>query len=139
MPNKTTRSLYNFEQFEAVLRAIAHKIAIEAVTNPVGRIKITTDSKGKLDTVETGDCMIRFYASHISYTEGSWSKKITFSFDVERKLYSTSNHSTKISFFAEEGKEKQAAEKITQFIEKIMSDAGVQPIPRFTLADKAHK
>jgi hypothetical protein len=130
----TIRSEFNFEQFETVLQKIAHDIAIKAVTNPKGRIRITTYSNGKLGIVETDDFIIHFYASHISYSEGSWSKGIAWGFDVEEKLYSTSNHCTKISFYAPEGKEKEVAEKITEFIDKIMAASSIKPVPRFSLS-----
>jgi len=129
----TMRSEFNFEQFEAVLQKIAHDIAIKAVTNPKGRIRITTYSKGIFDQVETDDFRIHFYASHITYSEGSWTKGVPWGFDVEGKLYMTSNHSTKISFYAPEGKEKEINEKIMKFIGKIMMDAGIKPVPRFSL------
>jgi len=136
------RSLFSFEQFETVLQKIAHEIAIKAVTNPKGDIRITTHN-GKLDTVETVDFMIRFYAKHISYSEchsvrsryfkDSWSRETIWGFDVEEKLYTSSNHSTKISYYGSEGKDKETLEKVSQFIDKIMAEASMKPVPRFTL------
>jgi len=83
--------------------------------------------------------MIRFYAKHISYHEGSWHRGITWGFDVEEKLYTSSNHSTKISYYASEGKELETAEKVTNFIDKIMTEASMKPVPRFTLKDRMTK
>jgi len=129
------RSLFNFEQFETVLQKLAHRIAIDAITNLQGDIRIDV-RHGKISSVETNRQTIRFYANHATYDE--WSKKYTegFSFDVEEKLYTTSNHSTKISYYAPEGKTKKIAEKVTQFIDKIMAEASIKPVPRFTLENK---
>jgi len=132
----TIRSLFSFEQFETVLQKIAHEIAIKAVTSPKGNIRITTKSNGKFDTVETNEFMIRFYAKHISYSEGSWFRGITWGFDVEEKLYTSSNHSTKISYYASEGKTKEITEKVTKFVDKIMAEVSIKPIPRFTLKNR---
>jgi len=113
----------------------------------------------RLDTVETDAILIRFYAAHASYTQyGSGNKygPDSFSFDVEEKLYTDSNHCSKISYAAsavefvrvEDGeggydykqvknKKKQEAERkrIMAFIEELM--AGVKVKPRFSLA--SHK
>ena len=62
-----------------------------------------------------------------------------FGFDVEEKFYLTSNHCTKISFNASEGKEKETSEKITKFVDKLMAESSIKPIPRFTLVKLAHK
>lgn len=138
MPNKTIRSEFNIEQFRTVLQGIAHKIAIEAITNLRGTVRIIVHG-GRLDTVETDKHIIRFYASHISYTEPGRSYNDHFGFDVEEKEYATSNHSTKISFYAPEGKEKEVAEKITQFVNKLMAESSIKPVQRFTLSDHARK
>jgi len=130
----TTRSLFSFEQFEAVLQKIAHDIAIKAVTNPKGNMRITTKSNGKFDTVETNEFTIRFYTKHISYNEGSWWKGIKWGFDVEDKIYLTSNHRTKISYYVPEGKTKATMEKkVLEAIDKMM--AAEKPEPRFKLSD----
>ena len=77
-------------------------------------------------------------------------------FDVEEKEYITSNHRTKISFFVqveekydeETGeyveigraeKERKRAEEILAFIQGLMTEAGMKPVPRFTLQDKVSK
>ena len=134
----TLRSLFNFEQFEGVLQKLAHEIAMEAITNLQGDIRIDVHG-GRLSTVETSKHLIRFYATHLSYSEHehghSWEH--SWGFDVEDKLYLTSNDCTKISFYAPEGKEKEVVEKITQFIDKIMAEASIKPVPRFALAKLA--
>ena len=90
---------------------------------------------GRLSAVETSKHLIRFSEAHISYAEHnhhSWENG--WSFDVEEKLYLTSNDCTKISFYTPEGKEKEIVKKITEFIDKIMAEASIKPVPRFTLA-----
>lgn len=133
----TLRNEFNIEQFRTVFQGIAHKIAIEAITNLRGTVRIVVHA-GKLDTVDTDKHQIHFYAHHISYSEPSGSYDDYFGFDVEEKLYAASSHSTKISFYAPEGKEKKLAEKITEFINKIMADAEIKPVPRFSLKSMAH-
>jgi len=131
----TTRSLFSFEQFEQVLQKLAHTIAIEAVTNLRGDIRIVVHS-GQLSQVETDKHSIYFYANHASYHERPSNKyEDWWGFDVEEKLYTTSAHSTKISFNAYQGKEKETEEKITKFIEKLMAEASIKAVPRFSLAE----
>lgn len=137
---QTIRSLFNFEQFEEVMQEIAYKIATDALMKPLqGDIRIVIYG-GRLSTVETNSHLIRFYAKHLYYGEHhghSWNP--SWGFDVEQKLYTTSSHSTKISFYAPEGKEKEIAEKITEFIDKIMAEASIKPVPRFTLKNRILK
>lgn len=154
----TLRSPFSFEQFETVLQKLAHKTAIEAVTNPQGDIRIVIHD-GRLSTVETNKHSIRFFASHISYDESDDNYRYgwKWGFDVEDKLYLTSNDRTKISFYSpEEGvkydkewhksidqkkteaEKKRREKKILEFIEKLMSEASIKPVPRFALAKVAH-
>jgi len=128
----TIRSLFSFEQFEGVLQKLAHETAIEAVTKlDQGRIRIATFESNQFKEVQAGNITFRFYLRHASYTVQSSKWEDWWGFDVEEKLYLTSNHSTKISFYAPEGKEKEVTEKITKFIDKIMAD--VKVVPRFSL------
>jgi len=128
----TIRSRYSFKQFEERLQELAHKMAIKAVTNlNLGRIKITTFESNQFSTVKVGKVEFRFYLRHASYTKDGKSWDDYWGFDVEEKLYLTSNHCTKISFYAPEGKEKERIKKITEFIDEIM--AGVKTVPRFSL------
>lgn len=128
------RSLFNVEQFRTVLQRIAHKIAIEAITNLHGEVRVIAHGS-RLDTVETDKHLIRFFASHISYSEHDTHRwEHSWGFDVEEKLYSVSNHSTKISFYAPEGKEKEVTEKVTKFIDELMAESAIKPVPRFSLS-----
>lgn len=130
---RSLRSLFSFDQFRDALQKFAYKIAVDALTNLQGDIRIVVYG-GRISLVETNRHTIVFYATHISYGEHDarrWEN--SWSFDVEEKLYLTSNHRTKISYYALEGEEKEVVEKITQFIDKIMADAAVKPVPRFTL------
>ena len=136
----TIRSRFNFEQFEEVLQKLAHEIALDAVKSlNQGDVRIVIRGP-RFSHVETGKCRIRFFAKHASYEKygekGKWSYD-GWGFDVEEKFYLTSNHCTKISFWAPEGKEKEVTEKITRVIDKLMADASIKPIPRFTLAKLA--
>ena len=129
------RSHFNFEQFQKVLQKIAHETALEAVKSlNQGDVRIVIHGS-RLDTVETDKAKIRFNVSHISYSEEpTRNYEDWWGFDVEEKVYLTSNHCTKISYYALEGKEKEGAEKITGFIDKIMAESSIKPIPRFSLA-----
>lgn len=116
----TIRSQFNIEQFETVLQKIAHKIALNAVKNlNQGDVRIIIRGP-RFDTVATSKVNIRFYAKHISYHEEPTNKyKDWWGFDVEEKLYLTSNHCTKISFAVwDEGKRQETEKRILEFIEK---------------------
>lgn len=119
------------------MQRLAHEIAIDAVTNlNQGDVRITIRGP-RFNTVDVGGRCIRFYAKHLSYTERGETWENWWGFDVEEKLYLTSNHKTKISFAAPEGKEKEHTATITKFIDKIMAD--VEPIPRFSLQKYANR
>ena len=132
----TIRSHFSFKQFERVFQKLAHEIAVDAVTNMnKGRVRINISGNRLSEvSINSGSLAIKFYAKHLTYShspEEAWDE--WWGFDIEEKLYLTSNHSTKISFYAPEGKEKERAEKITKFIDKIMAE--VKIIPRFSLRD----
>lgn len=83
----------------------------------------------KIQRVETDDLHIRFFSKRVSVT---FPRRNWFSFEVEKKLYLNSNHSSKISFGsseADEGERKQ----VEDFIDEIMAEAGMTPIARFSL------
>ena len=132
----TIKSYFNFQQFQKVLQKLAHEIALDAVKSlNQGDVRIVIHGS-RLDTVETDKAKIRFYAKHASYSEEpTGNYKDWWGFDVEERFYLTSDHCTKISFYAPEGKQKEVAEKITGFIDQIMADASIKPIPRFTLGN----
>lgn len=140
----TIRSLFSFEQFEAVLQKLAHRIAIDAITSLQGEVRVAVRN-GRISEVQTDRYTVLFYANHATYEE--WRRKYTdgLSFDVERKLYTTSSHCTKISYYVPSTdfsrkpqiRDKQTIEKkIIEFIDKIMAEAGIKPIPRFKLANQ---
>lgn len=133
----TIRSHFSYGQFEAVLQKIAHKVAINAVkTLKHGRVRVII-SGPSLREVETNEYHIKFYASHASFEKKSGSSNISkwWGFDVENKVYLTSNHCTKISFYASEDKRREKQKKIETFIAKIMAE--IEPKPRFSLAEHA--
>lgn len=83
----------------------------------------------RLAEVSTDTVHIRFFARHLSYSvtkRNEW-----WGFDIEQKLYLTSSHCTKISFWASKEKMKETKEKITEFLDKLMDR--IKPVPRFTL------
>jgi len=127
----TLRSEYSLEQFEEVLQKFAHKIALDAVKNLDQGDVLIRISGPRLSRVETSKVSIRFYANHVGYYEeptrnyNDW-----WGFDAERKIYLTSNHSSKISFAREENRKK-----VTEFIDKLMAEASIKPIPRFKLSN----
>ena len=152
----TIRSQFSFKQFEEALQKLAHKAAIEAVTNlDKGQITIKTfgSNPNQFSEVSVGKETFRFYLRHASYTHThSGTMDDYFSFDVEEKLYLSSNHCTKISFYSPEhyienrtyepgvdevdhektdAERKKREKKILAFIDELMK--GVKPVPRFTL------
>lgn len=131
----TIRSKFSLDQFELVLQQLAHKIAIDAVTTlERGDVRISIHGS-RISDVETSKHSIRFYAKHIGYTEKSTRTSSYWGFDVEEKFYITSNHCSKISFWAPEDKMEKAEKQIMAFIEKLMAEASITPIPRFSLKD----
>jgi len=150
----TIRSHFTFAQFEEALRKLAYQKAVEALQTMNNRTLVIKAFGKRLDTVETDGILIRFYAAHASYTQyGSRDKygADTFNFDIEEKLYTDSDHSSKITFATigkyervedgeggwdykmAPGKKKQEAERkrIMEFIDELM--AGVKTKPRFSL------
>ena len=156
----TTRSLYTYKQFFQVFQAIAHEMAIDAVTHlKGGELVVKGYRPGILSEVKVGATHIKFYAKHLSFERGKYDQPDHMSFEIEEKFYSTSQHSTKISFYSPEIKnedievkrkygfmehpvdhEKTDAEKkrrqkrINDFLEELMKDADIEPVPRFNLA-----
>jgi len=104
-----------------------------------GDIRIVIHGK-RFSILETGHATIRFFARHASYFEQPKprSYKTYWGFDVEEKLFLSSNHSTKISFVAGQTDAETAAKrkKVEEFIDKIMAEASMKPIPRFTLKNR---
>jgi len=127
------RSKFNFQQFEQVLQKIAHRVALEAVKTLHGRARIIVISPSRLREVDTEEYTIKFYASHVSY-EKKFARYDWLSFDVEDKLYLTSNDCTKISFWAPDEKVGEYKKRVIEFIDKIMAEAGVSIEPRFKLS-----
>lgn len=129
----TIRSKFSIQQFEEVLQKLAHMIAIDAVTTlKRGRCRIII-SGPELREVFTDQYEIKFYASHVSFSkklsQGEW-----LVFDAEEKLYLTSNHCSKIGFWAPDEKKEEQKKKILAFIDNLMAEAGVSIEPHFQLA-----
>lgn len=99
----------------------------------------------RITHVETSDIKIRFFSKHASVYKTTSPHRNVLYFEVEKKLYLNSNHSSKISFptpyglWTPEGIDytKTAAEtekkkkQVEDFINKLMS--GVTLVPRFSL------
>lgn len=95
--------------------------------------------------VETSGMEIRFFSKRASVYKTTSPHRNGLYFEVEKKLYLNSNHSSKISFptpdglWAPEGidytkkqvEEEKERKQIEDFINKLMS--GVTPVPRFSL------
>lgn len=128
----TIRSKFSFEQFEEVLQKMAHEVALEAVkTLKHGDVRITIYGS-RFSHVETDEYEFSFYANHATIHK---SDPDGFAFDVEDKLYLTSNDRSKISFevYPKEDTEK-VKRRIVTFIDKIMAEAGMKTAPRFKLS-----
>lgn len=80
--------------------------------------------------IETDDTSIRFYLKHVKVGK-TLSSHDWMGFEIEKKLYTNSNHCSKISFWAPEGEEKKKKKQVEAFIDELMSD--VTPIARFSL------
>ena len=157
------RSHFSFAQFCHVFQQMAHKVAMEAVEKrDHGRTKIIIDGDGDFAEVETGRWHLKFYAKHMTATKGNYTRGgPEFSVDIEDKNYITSNHLTRLAFYVSdvygEGYEKdrigilhrvvnkvetkqaikEKTRKVMAFIDKAMADAGIKPVPRFSLAQHA--
>ena len=126
----TIRSHFNYAQFEKAFQKLAHEIALDAVTSlQRGDVRIVIRGP-RLGEVSTSTLHIRFYARHLSYSKTG--RDEWWGFDVEKKLYITSDHCTKISFWASEEKVEEVKKKVMEFIDKLMAD--VKPVPRFSLS-----
>lgn len=128
----TIRSRFSFKQFEDVLQKMAHKVALDAVkTLQHGDVRIII-RESRFSDVETDEYGFRFYAKHATFRK---SDPDGFAFDVAEKLYLTSNACSKISFEVYPKEDTEKVEKrILAFIDKIMAEAGIKPVPRFTLS-----
>lgn len=132
----TIRSHFSFEQFEAVLQKLAHEMAVDLLTELKGKnISIRAD-KGRLIYVLTDAIDFRFFASHLSFSKQTGkTQNGGLAFEIENKEFSTSNHRSKISFWADE-KDINAKQKLIEdFLAKLMQ--GIEPEPRFKLAEHA--
>lgn len=131
----TTRSEYGFEQFEEVLQNMAHRTALDAVENMKrGDVSIRI-SGSKFSSVETDEYTFKFYAHHASFEKKGRDWRSWLNFDVEDKLFTTSNHRSKISFSASEEDREEKKKRILELIENMMAEAQIKPIPRFRLSD----
>lgn len=131
----TIRSYYSFQQFWEALQYFAHKQALNAVKNIRGRpdtVRIVIHG-ARYSSVEIDHgYTIKFYASHASVAKNLGLWKDEWGFDVEDKNYMTSNHKSKISFWAPDGDEEKRKKAIMAFIEQLMSSQKITP--RFSLA-----
>lgn len=109
-------------------------MALDALKALKGDLRIA-GSKNRLKEVETDGCSIRFYANHLSFSKRGSKMEEWFGFEVENKVYLTSNHRSKISFWADGEHVKQRQQDLEAFISKLMAD--VKPEPRFNLAEHA--
>jgi hypothetical protein len=155
-PNVTIRSHYNLQQFRRVLTKKAHEEAITAVTKLDSQQLLITGYPKIIKELRTDKYHIKFYAKHIGFSfrpNGEYNAPENISFDVEKKYYLTSNHSTKISIYSPEMYKEDSYEidqdktnelkhknikRINAFIEEMMKKAGIQPEPRFKMEMMKH-
>jgi hypothetical protein len=148
----TIRSEYGFDQFTTVLQKFAYEVAMDAVTD-LRHDHVRMDIGGhRFQFVDTDKYMLRFSPSRISFVKKDRDYRDYWGFEIEEKLYMTSNHRTKISFvvmvasvyneetssYVEVGrkeKEKEREKQIMAFIEKMMADNSMKPVPRFSLKE----
>jgi len=129
----TMRSQFSLEQFETVLQKLAHEIAIDAVeTMQHGDVSIVIHGS-RLSSIRTSKCEIKFYAKHVFFSK-KISSRSWLSFDAEGKHYLTSNHASKISFWAPDDEIEEYKAKVTEFIARMMTEASITPVPRFALS-----
>lgn len=95
------------------------------------KAKINIDNH-KITLADTGDMFIRFFFKHVQVQKTLSSHNVLY-MDIEKKLYTNSNHSTKISFWTPDGKEEKRKKQVEDFINKLMS--GITPVPRFSLGN----
>jgi len=118
----TMRSAFTIDQFEKVLQKLAHEIPkFKSVRTEDMTIDFRYDEEDKPYRIS-----VRFHKRTVKKDEWGNVEYDYWGFTVERKVYDTSPHSTKISFGYEDEEEK-----ILKWLEKVMS--GEKPIPRFTL------
>ncbi|GAH29746.1 unnamed protein product [marine sediment metagenome] len=87
----------------------------------------------KIERIETSDLSIRFFSKRASVQKTTSPHRNWLSFEVEKKLYLNSNHSSKITFWASEKDEAKQKKQVEDFIDEIMAEAGMTPIARFSL------
>lgn len=145
----TVRSEYSFDQFYTVLQKFAHEVSKKVVAKldiSHGRINFGHHC---ITLLETDKYDIRFSGqSRISFSRKDKDKY--WGFELEEKLYATSNHRTKLSYAVSVGshlegekyvednrkaKEKKRGEEILKFIEQLMTASAMKPEPRFSLAE----
>lgn len=129
----TIRSEFTFQQYETALQNYAYKLACDVISDPKIHGTITIKARGiRMEHVETDGFLIKFYAKH-AYFGRHKKQGDSWGFDVEKKEYIDSNHSTKIHFDCYPAeKEAKTRETIMEFINQLLS--GIKPEPRFSLA-----
>jgi len=139
---------------------MAYEIAVLAVIDLEDGLLIKGYRKGELSEVLAGPYHIKLYGKHLSFSQGKYDDSGYLSFEIEEKLYGSSAHCSKISFYSPEYKdetteveskygfmtnpvdhertdaEKQRRQnKIDAFLEQLMKDADMKIEPRFSLSE----
>ena len=154
----TIRGLYKFDQYRDALQKFAFKHAVETLSKLPEQEKpkkikhessygtwytddaiiLTIKAKGpELTEVEVDPYHFTFRLRMVSVSYKTYGSKDHWHFDVEEKIYTDSNHSSKLHYdgSSPEDKKKQI-ELINAFVSKLME--GIEPEPRFDLS-KFHR
>lgn len=132
----TMRSAFTIEQFEEALQKLAHKFPrFKTVRTEDITIVFRYDEEDKPYRIR-----VQFHKRTGRKDKWGYEDREYWGFTVERKVYATSSHSTKISFGGSgtmQGQPDPDKEKIQKWLEKVMS--GEKVIPRFTLKSFGHQ
>ena len=121
------RSEYSIEQFEEAFQRFAHNIPkFKKVLCEDYTITFHYDEHGKPRRVVVQVHRKTGRKDKWGYEEVEW-----WGFSIEKHLYMTSSHATKIHF----GPYAGVAEKVMEFIRQVMGDT--RPEPRFSLTKYA--
>lgn len=132
----TIRYEYTFAQFVERLQNYAYKLACDVISDPKAHGRIIIKMFGsRMESIETDVFHISFYASHASFSKNV-KNGLSLAFEIEEKLYTDSNHSSK-AIYSHWQPEKlpELRKSVTDFIVDLMKD--VKAEPRFSLKKQA--
>jgi len=123
------RSEYTIEQFEEAFQRFAHSIPkFRKVVCEDFTITFDYDEEGKPRRIAFG-----FHKKTGKKDKWGYEEVEYWGFEIEKRLYATSPHATKIDFGPYPGVEA----KVKEFIRQVMGDT--KPEPRFSLTKYARR